>query len=221
MALKGFWPKDSFSTTTMQVSTNPGAVGEQSNAPKQAANTPPSQGKPSAAAKDASTSAPQPGSSNQTSEYLKVLSRLEGMLEEGNVPEVALTGFAGAIRKKLSGLGEPQKAALLRMPEVKALAVETLEQLPEAIKEQMQDKDTRPVVMKLLKHPKFSELMRDEPAPNTYTPKTMGLAPRKPAAMPAVTAPPTPAAVQIYWVPRTRHRATKHQVTRDRTTGRP
>ena len=68
-----------------------------------------------------------------------MLSRMEGMLAEGTVPEVALTGFAGAIRKRLEALSDSQKAALMKMPEVKALDVETLEKLPEAIKIQIQD----------------------------------------------------------------------------------
>ncbi|MDP7157627.1 MAG: hypothetical protein QF922_05335, partial [SAR324 cluster bacterium] len=92
----------------MQVGTNPGAVDEQSNAPKNAANAQQAQGKSLAGAKDASTS--HSGSSNQTSEYLKVLSRVEGTLAEGTVPEVALSGFAGAIRKRLGVLSDLQQA---------------------------------------------------------------------------------------------------------------
>ena len=180
----------------MQVGTNPGAVDEQSNAPKNAANAQQAQGKSLAGVKDASTS--HSGSSNQTSEYLKVLSRVEGTLAEGTVPEVALSGFAGAIRKRLGVLSDLQQTALMKLPEMKALEVETLEKLPEVIKEKIQDAETRPAVLKLLKHPKFSELMRDEPTPNTYSPKTMGIAPSQTRPTPAVTVipslavPPTP-----------------------------
>ena len=177
----------------MQVKNNSGAVGEQSNTPKNAAHAQSVPGKSPAGAKDASTSASHSGSSNQTSEYLKVLSRMEGMLVEGTVPEVALSGFAGAIRKRLGVLSDSQQATLMKLPELKALEVETLEKLPELIKEKIQDAETRPAVMKLLKHPKFSELMRDETTPDTYSPKTMGIAPPKAQPAPAVTVIPSPA----------------------------
>ena len=176
----------------MQVSTNPGTVGEQPNASKHAGQAQQVQGKNLAAAKESSASTSHSGASNQTSEYLKVLSRMEGMLAEGTVPEVALTGFAGAIRKRLEALSDSQKAALMKMPEVKALDVETLEKLPETIKAKLQEAETRPVVMKLLKHPKFSNLMRDEPTSATYSPKTMSVAPPKVQQPPTVTVNPPP-----------------------------
>jgi len=52
-------------------------------------------------------------SKDKTSKYLKVLSRIEGLLVKDALPEAAVKGFVGAVKKQLNQLTEGEKQTLL------------------------------------------------------------------------------------------------------------
>ena len=58
-------------------------------------------------------------SKDKTSKYLKVLSRIEGFLAKDALPEVAVKGFVGAVKKQLNQLTESEKQSLLKLPEAR------------------------------------------------------------------------------------------------------
>lgn len=52
--------------------------------------------------KSETKSAETGASQNETSQYLKVLSRVENLLIQNKLPDAAIEGFAGAIKNKLT-----------------------------------------------------------------------------------------------------------------------
>ena len=60
-------------------------------------------------------------SKDKTSKYLKVLSRIEGLLVKDALPEAAVKGFVGAVKKQLNQLTEGEKQTLLKLPEARQL----------------------------------------------------------------------------------------------------
>ena len=137
---------------------------------------------------------------NETSQYLKVLSRIENLLIQDKLPEAAVEGFVGAIKKQIDLINEADRQMLLKLPEMTKLDLKNLDDLPEMIKNNLRNESKLPALLKLLRHPKFAVLMRTDgkPAPKTYTaqstpakspaPKLTGGLPNK--EKPVLAAPP-------------------------------
>ena len=108
---------------------------------------------------------------NETSQYLKVLSRIENLLIQDKLPEAAVEGFVGAIKKQIDLINEADRQMLLKLPEVTKLDLKNLDDLPEMIKNNLRNESKLPALLKVLRHPKFAVLMRTDgkPAPKTYT----------------------------------------------------
>ena len=108
---------------------------------------------------------------NETSQYLKVLSRIENLLIQEKLPDAAIDGFVGAIKKQLEAMSEADNQMLLKLPEAVKLELENVDDLPELIKNEIRDQSKTPALLNLLRQPKFAELMRTDskPAPQTYT----------------------------------------------------
>ena len=108
---------------------------------------------------------------NETSQYLKVLSRIENLLIQDKLPEVAVEGFVGAIKKQIDLINEADRQMLLKLPEVTKSGLKNLDDLPEMIKNNLRDESKFPALLKVLRHPKFAVLMQTDgkPAPKTYT----------------------------------------------------
>ena len=108
---------------------------------------------------------------NDTSQYLKVLSRIENLLIQEKLPDAAIEGFVGAIKKQIDLISEADRQILLRLPEVKTVELESLDNLPEMITNNLRDASKSPALLKLLRQPKFAVFMRTDssPAPKTYT----------------------------------------------------
>ena len=108
---------------------------------------------------------------NETSQYLKVLSRIENLLIQGKLPEAAVEGFVGAIKKQIDLINEADRQMLLKLPEVAKLDLKNLDDLPELIKNNLRNESKLPTLLKLLRQPKFADLMRTDgkPSPKTYT----------------------------------------------------
>ena len=121
---------------------------------------------------------------NETSQYLKVLSRIENLLIQEKLPDAAIDGFVGAVKKQLEAMSEADSQMLLKLPEAVELELKNVDELPELIKNEIRDQSKTPALLKLLRQPKFADLMRTDskPAPQTYTAQS---------AQPPVSAIPT------------------------------
>ena len=121
---------------------------------------------------------------NETSQYLKVLSRIENLLIQEKLPDAAIDGFVGAVKKQLEAMSEADSQMLLKLPEAVELELKNVDELPELIKNEIRDQSKTPALLKLLRQPKFADLMRTDskPAPQTYTAQS---------AQPSVSSEPT------------------------------
>ncbi|MBF0288492.1 MAG: hypothetical protein HQM14_11805 [SAR324 cluster bacterium] len=114
----------------------------------------------------------------QTSAYLKVLSRLENLINKDELPEKALEGFTKALAVRLEEAKEDDRKLIAGLPEAKAFEIKTANEIPGKIQESLEDKDTAAKAFALLKNPKFVELMekKEDQSSSTYGPdgKTQG-----------------------------------------------
>ena len=108
---------------------------------------------------------------NETSQYLKVLSRVENLLIQNKLPDAAIEGFAGAVKKQIDAMTEIDRQMLMKLPELKMLELNDLDDIPEMIKNDIRNEDKNTALLKFLRIPEFADLMRkdNKPAPKTYT----------------------------------------------------
>jgi len=111
------------------------------------------------------------GTQNQTSQYLKVLSRIENLLIQDKLPDAAIEGFAGAVKNQIDTMTEVDRQMLMKLPELKMLELDDLDDIPELIKNDIRNEDKNTVLLKFLRVPEFADLMRtdNKPTPKTYT----------------------------------------------------
>ena len=108
---------------------------------------------------------------NETSQYLKVLSRVENLLIQDKLPDAAIEGFAGAVKNQIDAMTEADRQLLMKLPELKMLELDDLDDIPEMIKNDIRNEDKNTALLKFLRIPEFADLMRtdNKPAPKTYT----------------------------------------------------
>ena len=108
---------------------------------------------------------------NETSQYLKVLSRVENLLIQDKLPDAAIEGFAGAVKNQIDKMTEADRQMLMKIPEFKMLGLDDLEDIPEMIKNDIRNVDKNTILLKFLRIPEFADLMRtdNKPEPKTYT----------------------------------------------------
>ena len=108
---------------------------------------------------------------NDTSQYLKVLSRVENLLIQDKLPDAAIEGFAGAVKNQIDAMTEEERQMLMKLPELKVLELDDLDDVPEMIKNDIRNEDKSTALLKFLRVPEFANLMRtdNKPAPKTYT----------------------------------------------------
>ena len=108
---------------------------------------------------------------NETSQYLKVLSRVENLLIQDKLPDAAIEGFAGAVKNQIDAMTEEERQMLMKLPELKMLELDDLDDIPEMIKNDIRNEDKNTALLKFLRVPEFADLMRtdNKPAPKTYT----------------------------------------------------
>ena len=111
---------------------------------------------------------------NETSQYLKVLSRVENLLIQDKLPDAAIEGFAGAVKNQIDAMTEEDRQMLMKLPELKMLELDDLDDIPEMIKNDIRNEDKNTALLKFLRVPQFADLMRtdNKPAPKTYTAKS-------------------------------------------------
>ena len=112
---------------------------------------------------------------NETSQYLKVLSRVENLLIQDKLPDAAIEGFAGAVKNQIDAMTEEDRHMLMKLPELKMLELDDLDDIPEMIKNDIRNEDKNAALLKFLRIPEFADLMRtdNKPAPKTYTAKSV------------------------------------------------
>ena len=108
---------------------------------------------------------------NETSQYLKFLSRVENLLIQDKLPDAAIEGFAGAVKNQIDAMTEEDRQMLMKLPELKMLELDDLDYIPEMIKNDIRNEDKNTALLKFLRIPEFADLMRtdNKPAPKTYT----------------------------------------------------
>ena len=112
---------------------------------------------------------------NETSQYLKVLSRVENLLIQDKLPDAAIEGFAGAVKNQIDEMTEEDRQMLMKLPELKLMELDDLDDIPEMIKNDIRNEDKNTALLKFLRVPEFADLMRkdNKPAPKTYTANTV------------------------------------------------
>lgn len=141
------------------------------------------------AAQDPGTTPLGPEMANRTSEYLKILTRMEAMLKRGDLPEVVVEGFAKAIDKELKALSEKEMSTLRQMSEVRNLKLDNTQpfqqELVNAIRIALQEKSKSEPVLELLRHPEFAKLMKGaNRGVGNYTPQSLATGKPTPSAAP-------------------------------------
>jgi len=108
---------------------------------------------------------------NETSQYLKVLSRVENLLIQEKLPDAAIEGFAGAVKNQIDVMTEADRQMLMKLPEMKILELDDLDDIPEMIKNDIRNEDKNTALLKFLRVTEFADLMRtdNKPAPKPYT----------------------------------------------------
>ena len=111
---------------------------------------------------------------NETSQYLKVLSRIENLLIQDKLPDAAIDGFVGAIKKQIDLMSEADIQMVLKLPEAEKIELKSLENLPEMITNNLRDENKSPALLKFLRQSNFAILMRTDSntTPKTYTPQS-------------------------------------------------
>ena len=107
---------------------------------------------------------------NDTSQYLKVLSRVENLLIQNKLPDAAIEGFAGAVKNQIDAMTEEDRQMLMKLPELKTLELDDLDDIPEMIKNDIRNEHKSTALLKFLRVPEFADLMRTDkkPTPKTY-----------------------------------------------------
>ena len=110
-------------------------------------------------------------SQNETSQYLKVLSRVENLLIQNKLPDAAIEGFAGAVKKQIDAMSEADRQMLMKLPELKMLELDNLDDIPEMIKNNFRNEEKNTALLKFLRLPEFANLMRtdNKPVSKTYS----------------------------------------------------
>ena len=76
---------------------------------------------------------------NETSQYLKVLSRVENLLIQDKLPDAAIEGFAGAVKNQIEAMSKEDRQMLMKLPELEVLGLDDLNDVPEMIKNEIRN----------------------------------------------------------------------------------
>ena len=107
------------------------------------------------------------------SRYMVLISRIDRMLGQGAVEDPAVDQLTSLLGARIATLTARGRRTLLEMPELQALGVEQLSQLPRVLAQHIHAGTEREAVMALLRSPDFAAVMRDESRTSTYGPQGM------------------------------------------------
>ena len=145
----------------MQIQHTPSPIKEHASTLQKKAPTS-DNGKGQAPSLEKSAGLASPKDSQEQSTYLKVVSRLEHMLQKEALPEKALKGFLKAVNARLESATAHDKKMVLNTPEAKALEIVKVAEFVEKIEEGLEAQENVPKVLALLKQPKFIEMMNGQ-----------------------------------------------------------
>ena len=107
------------------------------------------------------------------SRYMVLISRIDRMQSQDQVERPLVDQLTNLLGERLAGLSPMARRAVLELPEVQALGVESLVQLPRIIAAHIHARTQREAVMNLLRSPEFAAIIKDESRTATYGPRGM------------------------------------------------
>ena len=103
--------------------------------------------------------------------YMRVVSRLEHLVQENKLQDGAIDTFTNAVKNRINRLNQREQKAILALEEVKALEVKNIQELYTAIGKELKSDDSPEKIMTLLKDTKFAEFMNSDQSAKTYSPQ--------------------------------------------------
>jgi hypothetical protein len=107
------------------------------------------------------------------SRYMVLISRIDRMQQQGQPDRPLVDQLTNLLGERIAGLSLAVRRHLQELPELKALGVENLAQLPRVIAAHLHAGTQREAVMNLLRSPDFAAAIKDESRTATYGPRGM------------------------------------------------
>jgi hypothetical protein len=107
------------------------------------------------------------------SRYMVLISRIDRMQSQGQVNRPLVDQLTSLLGERLGGLSATARRSLLELPEVQALGVDNVLQLPRVIAAHIHSGTQHEAVMSLLRSPSFAAAIKDELRSATYGPRGM------------------------------------------------
>ncbi|HKI99651.1 MAG TPA: hypothetical protein VKB51_14345 [bacterium] len=111
------------------------------------------------------------GSQYVPSRYMVLISRIDRMQSQGQLDRPLVDRLTSLLGQRLAALSPAVRRTLQELPEVRALGVDNLLQLPRVIAAHLHAGTQREAVMALLRSPEFAAAIKDESRTATYTPQ--------------------------------------------------
>ena len=105
------------------------------------------------------------------SRYMVLISRVDRMLSQGQQDRPLVDQLTSVLGERIAGLSPAVRRTLQELPEVRALGVDNLLQLPRVIAAHLHAGTQREAVMALLRSPQFAAAIKDESRSTTYGPR--------------------------------------------------
>lgn len=105
------------------------------------------------------------------SRYMVLISRIDRMQSQEQTNRPLVDRLTSLLGERISALSPRVRRTLEALPEVRALGVENLLQLPRVIAEHLHAGTQHEAVMALLRAPAFAAAIKDEARTQTYTPQ--------------------------------------------------
>lgn len=107
------------------------------------------------------------------SRYMVLISRVDRMQTQEQVDRPLVDRLTNLLGERIAALSQRVRRTLEALPEVRALGVENLLQLPRVIAAHLHAGTQHEAVMALLRAPAFAAAIKDESRTTTYTPQGM------------------------------------------------
>jgi hypothetical protein len=105
------------------------------------------------------------------SRYMVLISRIDRMMRQGQPDRPLVDRLTSLLGERIAALTPRSRRTLEELPEVRALGVESLLQLPRVLAAHLHAGTQHEAVMALLRSPEFAAAIKDEARTTTYTPQ--------------------------------------------------
>jgi hypothetical protein len=105
--------------------------------------------------------------------YMMLISRIDNMIRKGRPEPRTVEQLARLLGERVQGLMLPARRHLEALPEVQALRVNSLRELPAVIAAHLEAGTESEALLALLRSPAFAAAMKDESRTATYGPHGM------------------------------------------------